>query len=117
NGLMGGIEEGQKAFAWIKRFARETPYQVEQVMESFARLKAFGLDPMDGTLRKIADATARVGGSQETLLGITNALGQMWGKQKISAEEMLQLTERGIPAWSRLSEAMGLSVAELRKMS
>ncbi|MFP3339769.1 tape measure protein, partial [Micrococcus sp. SIMBA_131] len=38
-------------------------------------------------------------------------------KGKVSAEEMAQLSERGIDAWGMLSKAMGKPVAEIRKMS
>lgn len=115
--LTGSAEKGAEAFAWIKEFARETPFQLQDVARSFNRLKAFGLDPMDGTLRALANATARLGGSQENLLAIINAVGQAWSKRKLQGEELMQLTEQGIPVWDRLAEATGKSVVELRKLS
>jgi len=45
------------------------------------------------------------------------ALGQMKTKGKVSAEEMNQIAERGIPAWELLSKAIGKSVAETMKLA
>lgn len=115
--LTGSAEAGEEAFAWIKDFTRNTPFQLDQVTDAFVRAKAFGLDPMDGTLQAIADQAAKTGGGMEALNGIVTALGQAYSKGKIQAEEMLQLVERGVPAWDLLAQATGRSVAELQKMT
>lgn len=115
--LTGSAEEGERAFAWIQDFARNTPFQLDEVTDAFVRAKAFGLDPMDGTLQAIADQASKTGGGMEALNGIVTALGQAYSKGKVQAEEMLQLIERGVPAWDLLSEATGRSVAELQKMT
>lgn len=115
--LTGSVEAGEEAFAWIKDFTRNTPFQLDQVTDAFVRAKAFGLDPMDGTLQAIADQAAKTGGGMEALNGIVTALGQAYSKGKIQAEEMLQLVERGVPAWDLLAQATGRSVAELQKMT
>lgn len=109
--------DSEAAFDRITQFAKETPYQLNQVAESFVKLKAFGLDPMDGTFQAIADQAAALGGSQETLTGITLALGQAQAKQKLQGEEILQLVERGVPVWDLLSRATGKSTIELQKLS
>ncbi|QOS54285.1 tape measure domain-containing protein, partial [Pseudomonas aeruginosa] len=46
--LMGSVAEGERATAWIKTFAKDTPLQLGDVTDAFALLKAYGLDPMDG---------------------------------------------------------------------
>lgn len=115
--LTGSAEAGEEAFAWIQDFTRNTPFQLDQVTDAFVRAKAFGLDPMDGTLQAIADQASKTGGGMEALNGIVTALGQAYSKGKIQAEEMLQLVERGVPAWDLLAQATGRSVAELQKMT
>lgn len=105
NKLQGGPEGGAKAMSWIKQFTQETPYAVNEVTNSFVRLKAFGLDPMDGTMQAIADQAAMMGGTAETLDGISLALGQAWTKGKLQGEEALQLLERGVPVWDYLQKA------------
>jgi len=117
NGLMGSIEGGERATQWIKDFAKNTPFQVEGVTKAFVKMKAYGLDPMNGSMQAIADQTAKLGGGQAELEGIVLGLGQAWTKQKLQAEEANQLIERGVPVWSLLAEATGKTAAELMKMS
>jgi len=67
------------------------------------------------TLTAIGDAVAGLGGSAETVDRVTTALGQMQAKGKTSAEEMMQLTEAGIPAWKYLAEAIGTDIPTAMK--
>lgn len=62
------------------------------------------------------DQSAALGGAQETLTGIGLALGQMWSKQKIQTEEILQLVERCVPAFDLLAKVTGKQGAELTKL-
>ncbi|WP_419835411.1 tape measure protein [Endozoicomonas atrinae] len=115
--IMGSMAEGERALAWIKDFTRNTPFQLEDVSEAFVRLKAFGLDPMDGSMQAIVDQASKLGGGMERLNGITLAVGQAWAKQKLQGEEILQLVERGVPVWELLEKATGKNVHELQKLS
>ncbi len=115
--IMGSMAEGERALAWIKEFTRNTPFQLEDVSEAFVRLKAFGLDPMDGSMQAIVDQASKLGGGMERLNGITLAVGQAWAKQKLQGEEILQLVERGVPVWELLEKATGKNVQELQKLS
>ncbi|QJD58199.1 tape measure protein [Pseudomonas sp. gcc21] len=116
-GLMGSVAEGEKATAWISDFAKQTGQLIPDVTEAFALLKAYGLDPMDGSLQAITDKSVQLGGGMERLQGITGALGQMWAKEKIQQEEVLQLTERGVVVWPLLEKAMGKTTAQLQDMA
>lgn len=117
NTLMGSIEEGEKATAWIKEFAAKTPADIEGITAGFIRLKAFGIDPMNGSYQAIIDQTSKLGFSQDKMEGIILAVGQAWTKQKLQQEEALQLIERGIPVWDLLSEATGRTAVELQQMA
>ncbi|WP_354624838.1 tape measure protein [Psychromonas sp. MME2] len=116
-GIMGSIEAGDKATEWVKDFAKNTPLQLDGVTKAFIKAKAYGLDPMDGTLQALTDSVSKLGGGQEELEGVVLAVGQAWSKQKLQAEEVNQLVERGIPVWSLLETALGKTTAELQKMS
>lgn len=59
--LEGSSQKAKKSMDWISEFAGTTPYELDQVMEAFVKLKAYGIDPMDGTLRKVGDAAAAMG--------------------------------------------------------
>ncbi|PTY38551.1 hypothetical protein BGP77_11425 [Saccharospirillum sp. MSK14-1] len=115
--LTGSSEKASDALDWIKEFTSNTPLQLEQVTEQFAKLKAFGLDPMDGSLQAIVDQNEAVGGSYENLQGIVLAFGQAFSKGKLQAEEMNQLIEKTVPIQSLLAKTLGKSTAEISKMA
>lgn len=105
-GLMGSDTGGAMAMDWMRTFAIETPYNIEQSMRAFMLLKAYGLDPMNGALQTAADLAARFGGDAEKFHFIALAMGQMSAHQRILSREMLQFAERGVPAWTWLTEAV-----------
>lgn len=57
-GMFGSAAKGQKAFSWIKKFAKDTPFELDQVTQAFLILKNAGLDPMNGSLMAAGDAGA-----------------------------------------------------------
>ena len=116
-GLMGSVAGGEQATAWIEEFADKTGQRINTVIDSFADLKAYGLDPMDGSMQAILDKNAQLGGNAETLKGIALGVGQMWAKEKIVQEEVNQLRERGVQVFDLLSKAMNKNVGELQDMA
>jgi len=60
-GLEGSAAAGQRAMDWVSKFAATTPYELDQVMEAFIALKAYGIDPTDGSLRLLGDTAAGMG--------------------------------------------------------
>lgn len=115
--LMGSIEAGEKATKWIDAFAKSTPLAVGEVADAFMLLKAYGLDPMDGTLQALVDKNEQLGGGMERLTGITTALGQAQAKGKLQTEEILQLVERGVPAWDLLAKVTGKNKEQLDELA
>ncbi len=115
--VMGSISGGKEASAWIQDFAKNTPLQLDEVTQVFVRLKAFGIDPMNGAMQGIVDQAYKLGGGFEEVQGISLALGQAWAKQKLQGEEILQMIERGVPVWQLLEQVTGKNTAELQKLS
>lgn len=115
--LMGSVEGGEQATAWIKRFAKDTPLQLSDVTDAFALLKAYGVDPMNGSLKAIEDQSEKLGGGLERLEGISTALGQAWAKEKLQTEEILQLIERGVPVWDMLGKVTGKTTSQLQDLA
>ncbi|MCL1048465.1 tape measure protein [Shewanella abyssi] len=115
--VMGSFESGKQATAWVKQFATDVPLQLSEVNKAFVKAKAFGLDPMNGSMKAIVDQAFKLGGGFQEVEGITLALGQAWAKQKLQGEEILQLIERGVPVWDMLAKVTGKNTQELQKMS
>lgn len=115
--LYGSAEAGERAFAQLRTLSQSTGQEFAATAEAAAKLKSFGIEPLNGSLQALIDQNARVGGSQETLNGLILAVGQAWAKQKLQGEEILQLVERGVPVWDLLAQATGKNVTELQKLS
>lgn len=117
NAVMGSIQAGEQATAWIQRFAKDTPLQLDQVTEAFTTMKSFGLDPMDGSLQAVVDQSYKLGKGFEGVQRISLALGQAWGKQKLQGDEILQLIQAGVPVWDMLAAVTGKNTQELEALS
>lgn len=117
NALMGSVQAGEAATAWIKDFATRTPLELQEVTDAFAQLQAYGVDPMNGTLQALVDQNEKLGGGMERLQGIISAVGQAYAKQKLQTEEILQLVERGVPVWDMLSKVTGKNAADLQELA
>lgn len=102
----------------LQAFAAKTPFEFPDLVTASQRMLAMGFTAADvlPTLTAIGDAAAAMGGGAETIDRVTRALGQMQAKGKASAEEMLQLTEAGIPAWENLANKIGVSVPKAMEM-
>lgn len=54
----GSAQGARKAMAWVQEFAKATPYEIGDVMEAFVQLKAYGIDPMNGSLKSLGNAAS-----------------------------------------------------------
>jgi tape measure domain-containing protein len=115
--VTGSIASGKDAFKFVQDFAINTPFEISDLTKAFITLKNFGLQPNADVMQAISDQASKLGGSAETLTGITLALGQAWAKGKLQGQEILQLINQGVPIWELLVEVTGKSTAELQKMS
>lgn len=115
--MLGGAKQADAMLRELATFAASTPFELRGLTDSTKKLLAFGFDAkaVIPIMNSVGNAVAAVGGGKETLDGVTMALGQMAAKGKVSAEEMNQLAERGIPAWKMLADGIGVSIPEAMK--
>ncbi|MPS48551.1 tape measure protein [Methylobacillus sp.] len=101
---------------FVFNLAKNAPFQVTALTDSFVKLKTAGLDPTQGSLQTLVDSVARFGGSSEHLKRASVAIQQMVGKGVISMEELRQQLGEAIPdAMQAMAIGTGLSMAELAK--
>lgn len=113
--LTGSADEAQAHLNDLERFAATTPFEFSGLVDASKRLQAYGFEAKSVVpiLQTVGDAAMAVGLSQEGVDRLTLAFGQIAAKGKLSAEEMRQVSETGIPAWKMLAESMGTSVADV----
>lgn len=56
--IEGSAEKAKAAMDWVSKFAAKTPYELDGVTEAFIKLRAYGFDPMDGTLKTLGDTAS-----------------------------------------------------------
>jgi len=59
--LEGDSGKAASAMNWISDFAARTPYELDQVVGAFVKLRSYGLDPMGGLMKSAGDAAAAMG--------------------------------------------------------
>jgi tape measure domain-containing protein len=108
--------EGAANFQYITELAMKAPFAIGNLSDSFVKLKAGGIDPMNGALNTMVDSVARFGGSSESLQRATIAIQQMSGKGVVSMEELRQQLGEAVPTAMRdMAIGTGLSMAALAK--
>ena len=117
--ILGDAKKASETIARLEEMGALTPFEFEELDKAAKLLNMAGYEGENlyKTLTNVGDAVSAIGGSGEDLQAISMAIFQMATKGKISAEEMNQLAERGIPAWDMVAKAMGKSTKEVMKMS
>ena len=116
--LLGTEEKAIETIEMLQELGAKTPFEFEGLDKVAKLLNMAGYEgeELKTVLTNVGDAVSAVGGGADVLEGVGTAIFQMATKGKISAEEMNQLAERGIPAWGILAEKMNMSTGELMEM-
>lgn len=111
--MLGSAEAAEAMMQRLADFAARTPFELSGLQDATRQLLAYGFTAEDviPMLTAVGDATAALGTGQAGIEAVTRALGQMQTRGKVTAEEMLQLTEAGIPAWEYLARSIGTDTA------
>lgn len=115
---MLGPERAKKMIAELVEFAKTTPFEMAGLNKATQQMLAYGFaaDDVIPMLTDVGNATAALGAGHQGIDAITRALGQMHGKGVAASQEMMQLTEVGIPAWDYLAKALHTDVAGAMEM-
>jgi tape measure domain-containing protein len=116
--MLGSAEKAQVFLKKLQAFANTTPFEFDDVTGAAQKFLAMGFAAKDviPMLTAVGDAVAAMGGSAENIDSVTTALSQMQAKGKVGGEEIMQLTEQGIPALQILADKFGVSTADMSKM-
>lgn len=117
--LLGSGEKAQEFLADLAGFAAKTPFELRGLKQGSRMLLAFGFQAQDiiPMMTAVGDSVAALGGGEFEIQRVVRALGQMQAKGKVSAQEMMQLAELGIPVWEMLAKEIGVSVPEAMELA
>lgn len=117
--LLKSADMAKDFLAELERFAAATPFELPGLLNASKRLLAFGFSAQQviPILTAIGDSAAALGMGEEGISRLTTAIGQIQAKAKVSAEEMNQINETGIPAWQLLADTIGTTVPQAMDMA
>jgi tape measure domain-containing protein len=116
--LLGSGEKAKAFLGDLREFAKSTPFGLSDLTKSSQQLLAYGFaaEQILPILTAAGDAAAGLGGTSETVAGIVRALGQMNAAGRVKGQEILQLSEVGVPALRILADTFGKTTGEIQKM-
>lgn len=117
--LLGSGEAARSMLADLQKFAAQTPFEMEGLIDNARQLLGVGVaaDKVIPTLTALGNTAGALGINQEAFNRILLATTQAMGKGKLQGEELMQMVENGIPVWQLLSKALGKPVGDLQKLA
>lgn len=112
----GKIAEATSNLEYLMTKAKEAPFSIQAMSDSFVKFKAGGVDPLAGGFQALLDATAAFGGNDEVFKRASVAIQQMGGKGVVSMEELRQQLGEAVPtAINMMANGLGVTYEELVK--
>lgn len=114
--FMGDTEKANALIAKLNEFANFTPFDNAEVIKSGKMLLSAGMasDEISKSLKTLGDIASGVAMPLDELSQIYS---KSMNKGKLQAEELNQISERGIPLLQELSRMTGKSTAEIYKLA
>jgi tape measure domain-containing protein len=113
--MLGSAEKANVLLQQLSDFGKKTPFELPGLIEASKKLLAFGIaqEQIIPTLRQLGDIAAGVGIP-------VNELAEIYGKAQVQgrlfAEDVNQLTGRGIPVIQEFAKQFGVTEGEVRKL-
>ena len=113
--LIGDAQKAAETLLKLRELGAQTPFEFPELADAGRKLIAFGegADTVPETLRRIGDISA---GIQAPV----NEIAELYGKARVQgrlfAEDINQLTGRGIPIIGELAKQFGVSDSEVKKL-
>lgn len=106
--MTGSSEKAAKVLKDLITFTARTPFQLEGVGRAAKQLLSFGVsqDKLIGKLKFLGDIAA---GANVPLTDMASIFGKAKAKGKAMTEELLQLSDRGIPIIAVLAKGLKIS--------
>ncbi len=113
--LIGDAAKAEATLTRLRKLGAETPFEFPELADAGRKLIAFGegADTVPETLRRIGDVSAGVQAP-------VNEIAELYGKARVQgrlfAEDINQLTGRGIPIIQELAKQFGVSDSQVKKL-
>lgn len=112
--LFGNSDLASEFVNVLQDVAAVSPFHTEDIEKATRSLKAYGIETKNLMFVANGALTAAAAQGNPQIIGqITRALGQIYTKGILKAEEARQLAEAGIPVYKILQQQLGLTAKQL----
>ena len=113
--LIGDAATAEQTLTDLKKLGADTPFEFPELADAGRKLIAFGegADTVTDTLRRIGDVSS---GIQAPIGEIAEIYGKARVQGRLFAEDINQLTGRGIPIIGQLAKQFKVGDSEVRKL-
>lgn len=114
--MLGSQEAMVETLGKIKALAMETPFEFPELAQAGRMLLAFG-----ETAKDIPDTLRRIGDVSSAVAAPINEIAEIYGKARtqgqLFAEDINQLTGRGIPIIREFAKVLGVPQEQVKKLA
>ncbi len=117
--MLGSAGKAKSFLSDLNDFAAKTPFDLPGLQQSAQSLVSIGIDAdkVIPIMTTLGNVTAGMGTGAEGVQRATVAIQQMNAAGKISAEDLNQLRDAGIPVYELLAGATGKSVVQVAELA
>jgi len=114
--MIGSADKAKETIRGLRDFTAKTPFQFDGVAKASRQLLSFGVSSEDlqGKLKFLGDIAA---GANIPLSDMAAIFGKSKAKGKAMTEELLQLSDRGVPIIAVLAKKMGVAESAIFDMA
>jgi tape measure domain-containing protein len=113
--LIGDAAKAEQTLAQLRELGAKTPFEFPELADAGRKLIAFG----EGS-NTVAATLARIGDVSAGVQAPVNEIAELYGKARVQgrlfAEDINQLTGRGIPIIGELAKQFGVSDSQVKKL-
>lgn len=116
--MLGSAQKADAFIRQMKDFAAKTPFEFGDLQTAASQLIAVGINSnkVIPIMTTLGNVTSGMGTGAEGVKRATVAIQQMTAAQRISAEDLNQLRDAGIPVYQLLAAALKKPQAEVAKL-
>jgi tape measure domain-containing protein len=117
--MLGSARKARRFLGELQKFAAKTPFEFPELQTAASSLISAGFHAKQviPIMTTLGDVTSGMGTGSEGIKRATVALQQMSAAGKITAEDLNQLRDAGVPVFDLLASATGKSKAKIAEMA
>jgi tape measure domain-containing protein len=116
--MLGSAAKAKEFMDDLIEFSAKTPFELPQLRSAASALLSTGVEAkrIIPIMTVLGDATSAKGYGADAIQRAVYALQQMSTAGRATGQDMMQLTQAGIPVWEALAASMGKSIPEIKKL-